>query len=500
MILSKSEYLMFLKHPAWLWLKKYDKDKLPKIDDNTQAIFDTGHLFEKYAEQLFPEIVAIGFSSFDEYSSMITRTQLALNQGANIISQGRFQSGNITCICDVLVKISDNTFDLYEIKSSTKAKPEHEFDLAFQMIVLEACGYNINKISVIHVNQNYIFDGVIRANELTAITDITERVKDKRDETKANIQRALDIIASPNIPDISPSHFKGESLRDWLDIYRNLKTVNPESIYDLFMANADKIGKLEELKIERLKDIHDEFPLSEKQRLQVQAIKDGKEIIDKVQIRKFLEDLEYPLYFLDYETLSSIIPYFDGMAPYQQIPFQYSLHVLDKPNGDLKHFMYLHKDNSNPAENLSKSLKSNIGLKGTVLTWNESFEKNCNKSLGKLVPEFETFYDELNNRIRDLMTPFSSNWYVHKDFGGSASIKKVLPVLVTELSYKELGIQEGASAQRLWMEAVLDGKRDDTKEKILNDLEEYCKLDTLAMVAIFKQLLKLAATMMPAVS
>lgn len=491
MILSKTEYLMFLKHPAWLWLKKHDKAKLPVVDDNLQAIFDTGHMFEKYAEQLFPGIVTVGFSSFDEYSSMPVRTQSVLDQGAKVISQGRFESGNITCICDVLVKISEDTFDLYEIKSSTKVKPEHEFDLAFQTVVLEACGYRINKIAVIHVNHDYVRDGEIKADQLTTTTDVTEQVKEKRNETKANIERALEVIISPKIPDISPSLFRGELFRDWLDIYRNLTTVNPESIYDLFMVNADKIGKLEELKIERLIDIHDEFPLSEKQRFQVQATKNGKEIIDKVQIDKFLEDLEYPLYFLDYETLSSVVPYFDGLSPYQQIPFQYSLHVLDKPDSELKHFMYLHKENSNPAKELSESLKSHIGTKGTVLTWSESFEKNCNKALGKLAPEFEAFYEELNDRIDDLMIPFSSNWYVHKDFGGSASIKKVLPVLVTELSYKELGIQEGASAQRLWMEAVLDGKREDTKEKILNDLEEYCKLDTLAMVEIYKQLLNL---------
>lgn len=480
---------MFLKHPAWLWLKKHDKSKLPVVDDNLQAIFDTGHMFEKYAEQLFPGIITVGFSSFDEYSSMPARTQSILDQGAKVISQARFESGNITCICDVLVRISADTFDLYEIKSSTKVKPEHEFDLAFQMVVLEACGYSINKIAVIHVNHDYVRDGEIKADQLTTTSDITEQVKKKRDETKANIQKALEIIASPNIPDISPSHFRGESFRDWLDVYRNLTTVSPESIYDLFMVNADKIGKLEELKIELLIDINDEFPLSEKQRLQVQATKDGKEIIDKVQIRKFIKELEYPLYFLDYETLSSVVPYFDGLSPYQQIPFQYSLHVLDKLNGDLKHFEYLHKVNSNPAKGLSESLKSDIGTKGTVLTWNESFEKNCNTSLGKLAPEFGTFYEELNERICDLMIPFSSNWYVHKDFGGSASIKKVLPVLVTELSYKELRINEGATAQRLWMEAVLDSKRDDAKEKILSDLEEYCKLDTLAMVEIYKQLL-----------
>ena len=481
--------MLFLKHPAWLWLKKHDKDKLPLVDDNQQAVFDAGHMFEKYAEQLFPGIVTVGFSGFEEYGSMPARTKSVLDQGAKIISQARFESGNITCICDILVKVAEDSFDLYEIKSSTKVKPEHEFDLAFQMVVLEACGYKVNKILVIHVNSDYIRDGEIKANQITTTSDITEKVKAKREETKANIEKALEVIASPKIPDISPSLAKGGSFGEWLEIYRSLTTVNPESIYDLFMVGADKIGKLEELKIERLVDIHDEFPLTDKQKFQVLATKQGKEIIDIDEIKKFLKKLVYPLYFLDYETLSSVIPYFDGLRPYQQIPFQYSVHVMDRPNGELTHFMYLHKENSNPAEALSKSLKSIIGTKGSVLVWNESFEKNCNESLGKLIPEFGSFYEQLNERIVDLMIPFSSNWYVHKDFGGSASIKRVLPALVTELSYKELGIHEGAAAQRLWMEAVLDGIRDESKEQILNDLEEYCKLDTLAMVEIYKQLL-----------
>ena len=228
--------------------------------------------------------------------------------------------------------------------------------------------------------------------------------------------------------------------------------------------------------------------MNDKQALQVWTTKTNKQIVKKDKIKNFLSTFEYPLYFLDYETLSSVIPYFDGLAPYAQIPFQYSLHILDSPDGELRHATYLHKENTNPARSLSKSLKSNIGKEGTVLVWSESFEKNCNKSLGSILPEYESFYEKLNERIDDLMIPFSSNWYVHKDFGGSASIKTILPVLVTELSYKELGIQDGASAQRLWMEAVLDGKREGEKDKILEDLDVYCKLDTLAMVEIYNQL------------
>lgn len=491
MQISKSDYMLFLKHPAWLWLKKHDKTKLPPTDDNTQAIFDAGNLFEKYAEQLFPNGVRLGFNDYDEYLDLPIRTANILNSGTKTIFQGRFEHEQLTFICDVIVVVGDRVVDLYEIKSSTRVKPEHEFDLAFQMVVLEACGYKVNKIAVIHVNSGYVRSGEIKANQITKISDITEKVRVKREETKANIEKALQVIASAKIPDISPSLSRGGYFGEWLEIYRSLTTVDPESIYDLFMVGAAKIGKLEELKIKRLVDIHDEFPLTDKQELQILATRQGKEIIDKSEIKKFLKKLVFPLYFLDYETLSSAIPYFDGLTSYQDLPFQYSVHVMNKPSGELSHNMYLHKENSNPSKALSKSLESNIGTKGSVLVWNEGFEKNCNKSLGKLLPEFESFYEQLNERIVDLMIPFSNNWYVHKDFSGSSSLKKVLPVLVTELSYKELGIHEGAVAQRLWMESVLDGKRNDSKAQILNDLEKYCKLDTQAMVEIYKQLLKI---------
>ena len=105
-----------------------------------------------------------------------------------------------------------------------------------------------------------------------------------------------------------------------------------------------------------------------------------------------------------------------------------------------------------------------------------------------MFPEYADFMQSVNNRIVDLMIPFSEGWFVDKDFFGSASIKKVLPVLVSELSYKTLNIQEGASAQRIWMETVLDGKNQDTKAKIMHDLIEYCKLDTLTMVQLYNVL------------
>ena len=97
-ILSKSDYMLFLRHPAWLWLKRYDKNKLPPVDDNTQAMFDAGHDFEKYAESLFPNGVRLGFNNYDEYLSLPARTQESLQHGAEVIFQGRFEVDNLTCI------------------------------------------------------------------------------------------------------------------------------------------------------------------------------------------------------------------------------------------------------------------------------------------------------------------------------------------------------------------------------------------------------------------
>ena len=493
MQLSKSEYMLYMRHPAWLWLKKHDKSKLPPIDDDTQAIFDAGFLFESYAEKLFPDALKLEYdrSDYQEYVKLTKRTKEAIDSGASTIVQGRFESDRITCISDILVKTDDKTFDLYEIKSSTSVKPEHIFDLAFQVTVLEGSGYKVGKVFVVHVNNHFVRNGEVDAKDLVTISEVTERVRDLQDETKQNIAEAIAVVDSPKSPDISPADTKLGVFGDWLEIYKTLVSVDKYSIYSLCSPGADKIGKLEQMGIKNIADIPDGFKLSEKQKCQVEATKNDEVFINSPRIETFLDNLKYPLYFLDYETLSSVIPYFDGLSPYKQLPFQYSLHVLDKPGGEIKHHEYLHSENSNPVKQLSKALKSQIGDNGTVLVWYESFEKGCNRLMGKISPEFSEFYESLNERIVDLMIPFSTCSYVHKDFFGSASIKKVLSVLIPELTYGDLEIQGGNSAQRLWMETVLDGKSLDKKDKLFQDLKKYCELDTYAMVKIYQHLVEI---------
>lgn len=491
MQLSKSDYILFLKHPAWVWLKKHEPEKLPALDESLQAIFDQGFLFETYAEQLFPDAVKLGFDGFDEYRTLTARTKEAIDGGAKTIIQGRFEGGEITCICDVLKRVGGNTFDLYEIKSSTEAKKEHEPDLAFQKEVIEQNGYRVNKIFVIHVNNEFVRSGEVKAKDICKICEVTDKVAKLADMTTVNIEEALKVAKCDTCPDISPANCKNGCVYDWLAIYKELAELDEYSIYHLCSPSADKIAKLEYLGAKTIHDIPDDFDLNDKQRRQMITTKSGEVLADKLRIKSFLDSLEFPLYFLDYETLSGVVPYFDGHSPYMQVPFQYSLHVLKEPDGEIEHFEYLHSDNSDPVKSLSESLKSQIGESGTVLVWYEGFEKSCNTLMGRLAPEYKKFYKMVNSRVVDLMKPFADGAYIHKDFFGSASIKKVLPVLIPELSYKDLDINKGDAAQRLWMEAVLEGKHSDKKDKILSDLLKYCELDTLAMVKIYEFLTKL---------
>jgi len=491
MQISKSDYMLYLRHPAWLWLKKNDKGKLPAVDANLQAIFDTGHDFEQYAEEQFAGATQLGFSDYGEYKTLPLQTAQALEEGAQTIFQGRFEYNQFTFICDVIDVVEGKLVDLYEIKSSTSAKIDHEYDLAFQLMVLEGCGYKVRNIAVIHVNNQYVRSGEIDAAAICETTDVTEAVKARLGRTKIDTVKAFETASSKVCPDTSPLLTGLGPFKDWFDIYKTLEPRLEGSVYELGSINAKAYEVFQEQGITTIDQIPETLPISKSIDNQLRAYRNGGPIADSLRIKQFLDSLEFPLYFFDYETMSSLVPYFDGMSPYIQYPFQYSLHILDSPEAELRHVEYLHTSNSNPAEPLVAAMQSHFGESGSILAWNMGFEKSCNDRLAEFVPSAAEFLQGLNERVVDLMTPFSTGAYIDHRFKGSASIKNVLPVMVSELSYKVLAVQEGGAAQRLWMQTILDSENQEDKVKILDDLIEYCKLDTLAMVEIYRKLTKL---------
>lgn len=229
MPLSKSDYMLFLRHPAWLWLKKFDKTKLPPVGPDQQAIFEAGHIFESYAEQLFENSLKLGFDNYQDYLELPTKTHQAIQSDTPVIFQGRLEAGGLTCIFDILQKVGDNLFDLIEIKASTKAKPEHAYDLAFQALVLEKAGYHIRNISVLHANKEYQRRGQVDPAGLCTQTDITSEVRALADLTLQQVAAAEELLKKTQVPDLSLRHANALNIpgvswsQEWLEIFQSLR-------------------------------------------------------------------------------------------------------------------------------------------------------------------------------------------------------------------------------------------------------------------------------------
>jgi len=495
-VLSKSDFMLYLSHPAWLWLKKHDKSKLPSVDDNLQARFDAGLNLEGYAEKLFPEAVRLGFDGYDEFLTLAARTATAMQEGAKTLFQAKFDHENLTTICDIVEVLGSNELAITEIKASTSVKDKHRIDLAFQRYVLEKCGFKVSRCSVLVLNNKYVRVGEVNPQELFVQEDVTEAVSAELGFVAAEIEKALAVLESSTMPDLSPRHcgkIDDGSLANWLPIFRSLKSVPEKSIYDLPAVTPQQIGEFEDNGILAISEIPDDYFLSKKQREAVDVFQSGEIRIDQGKIASFLGGVEYPVYFLDYEGCMDAIPPFEGTRPYQQIVIQWSLHVLRTPGGDLEHYEYIHRSTEPPFEGVSASLQEKLGDTGSVIVWYKNYECGRNKEMQELAPAYADFFASVNDRVVDLMEIFSKKMYVHPEFMGSASIKKVLPAVVPDLSYKDLNVQEGQTASRLWTQTVLQNRfSPEEREKILKDLLQYCQLDTLAMVEIYRRMCAVA--------
>lgn len=257
MQISKSDYMLFLRHPAWLWLKKHAKHLLPPVDPALQARFDEGHAFEPFAEALFPNLVRLGFSDYASYQALTAYTDDTWRSGADAIAQGRYEDGPITCISDIVSR-DGGGFVLTEIKSGTSAKPEHTFDLAFQRVVLEKSGFPIVRCEVAHVNRDYVRAGEIDPRELVAVTDITEEVSEQIENTKARIDQALSVVKGNAMPDPAPERARLKSYSEWLNIREKLDPpLAPETIHRLPFINAKQASELTEAGITTIDAIDD---------------------------------------------------------------------------------------------------------------------------------------------------------------------------------------------------------------------------------------------------
>ncbi len=481
--LTKSDYLKYLVHPAYLWLAKRDKDKLPLPSENDQARFAQGDEVEAYARKQFPEAILIDPPNFFDAPDI---SAAAMKQEAitSLFQASVLTDTKLYAAADVIVRAEDG-WDLYEIKSGTKVSDSHIHDLAFQYLCFAKAGHKVGKCFVIHVDPHYVRHGDIEPDKLFMTQDVTDKVMPLLKKTAENIVAARKVIESKDCPD--DGFDLCGNIYAWRDIYRHLHPDVPSSsILNLTRLNLDQWHKLNDLGIATIADIPQDFELAPQQLAQVEVTRRGEPHLHPEKIAHELSKLEYPLYFLDYETFASAIPMWDGVRPYQQLPFQYSLHVVPFKGAKLTQYEYLAQGADYPVIKLLDHLAADLDPQGSVIVWNKSFEMGFTDAMGALHPEYKDFLGQVNARVYDLMEIFSNGYYAHPDFFGSASIKKVLPVLVPELSYKDLAIGEGMTAQIQWMKAARGLMSDEEADRLYQHLITYCGQDTLAMVRIFE--------------
>ncbi len=486
-MLTKSDYIKYLQCQKYLWLYKNRKELLPEdIDDSLARAFVTGYAVEEMAYKLYPGGVDIGEGTFGE---VLARTELLMNKKTPVIFQPSVSGDNLFCRADIIrYNKALDAWDIIEVKSATEVKDIYIDDLAFQKICFERSGFKVANIFLAYVNNQYVKDGDINPYELIAVEDITDLVSKKEEDTKLEIKKALEVLKIKEEPEMQVLR-QCNNPYDCSFIDYCWKDFPKHSIYSIAGALGQK--KLETLLDEgimEVKDIPPDLLTNDKLRKHHHVVKHDIVHIEKENIEEEIENIEYPIYFLDYETYAPAIPVIDGYRPYQRVVFQYSLHIQKSPDSKLEHFYFLAKDLQDPSREMSKTLQARIGKTGSIITWNMSFEKGCNTEMGERAVEYQLFYEDINNRMYDLMHVFKKGYYVHKDFHGSASLKKVLPVVVPELSYDELDIGDGMLASNTWGDMVTKDMSQEEKDKIYNDLLDYCELDTLAMVRILEKL------------
>lgn len=390
---------------------------------------------------------------------------------------------------DIVRSNEDGSINIYEVKSSKSVKdsnPHNQLkDAAFQTIAAETNGRKVSRVFIIHLNGEFVRDGGVEPSQLLRFADVTVRVREIIEETKTELAAALELLSKDSIDESSCSCLylsRGKHCDSFG--YFNQAIPKP-SIYDLPRLHKNKIAQFVNEGRFSLEDI-DVDEVSANQAIVLSAAHEGEPIVNSEEIASFFEQAQYPLYFLDYETYSSAIPIVDGVKPQSQLPFQFSLHVKRSPDDlPLEHHEYLAETPQLPLQFIEE-LERLIGDKGSLISWHKSFENSRNAEMAALYPDKSVFLRNISDRTLDLEDIFKQG-YVDIRFGGSTSIKKVLPVIAPDLTYEGMAVGNGTDAMEAWMKfvAMQNGKE---RDRLREEMLEYCKLDTYAMVRIFEEM------------
>ncbi len=484
--LSKSRFQSGLQCLKRLYLECYNRELADEVGPAQQAIFDTGHAVGELARRRSPGGRLVEESHLDHARAVaITKTLLA-NTSIPSMYEAAVDFEGIRARFDILVRRDGGMFDLVEVKSSTGVKEEHISDVAIQLYAAEGSGIAIERVYLMHLNREYVYQGVeYDLEQLFTLVDVTEAAKEYLaggvPGELAEMRETLELDAAPNID--TGKH----CTRPYTcSFFGHCHNGEPEhSVMQLPRLSDSLLERLKGSGIGSIGDIPSDLPgLNAMQSRIRDSVAGGRAYVGP-GLRRSLEEIELPASFLDFETINPAIPLYIGTRPYERIPFQWSLHVLDE-SGRATHREFLNPDAEDPRERFAASLLDAVPDAGSIVAYS-SYEKGVINGLAEALPRYRDDLLALIPRIVDLLKILRDNYY-HPEFHGSFSIKKVLPALAPDMGYGGLAVQEGLEASAAYGRLVAGDVPEDEVAEMREALLAYCKRDTEAMVRVYEAL------------
>lgn len=498
--LSKSKYTAFRQCQKNLWMKAY-KPEEEVIDPSLQSRFESGNEVGDLAMGLFgpfEEVTSLDAEGKLDLGEMLRKTEDCLARGVENICEASFSWDGNYCAVDILHR-QGGGYAIYEVKSSSNSLVEpisddelrhYAWDIAYQKYVLIQCGVNVTGVYLVQLNKDYVRGKDLDIQMLFLKTEMTRLVDEEYPNVPANIARARKVLECHQEPakPISMACRKPYPCAFWQYCSKHIPK---PSVFDLYRMSFEKALKYYNNSIVTFEDVQS-CKLTARQQVQVVSHLTGKGTVDKKSIRDFLDqNIRYPLYFLDFETMQDVIPQYEGTKPYQQIPFQYSLHWIEKPGGELKHTAFLAESGKDPRWALAEQLCHDIPLNACITAYNKGFECGRINELAEAFPALRYHLLNIRDNIVDFLDPFRAGYYYLPEMEGSFSIKKVLPALFPndpQLDYSNLtgSVHNGGEAMTIFPKIKDMAPAD--QQKARQSLLDYCHLDTLAMVKIWQKL------------
>jgi hypothetical protein len=478
MRLTKTHILAGLRCEKRLYYLLHHPERARK-SRSTAAV--TGLVVQRHARLEFPGGQLIERNSTDSDPFQLTQ-QCLHDPAVKTLFEAAITDDRLTVFIDVLTRAGE-AWDLIEIKSSSRVKDEHIDDIAIQLLAIDQAGIPINRLYLMHINSDFEYQGDHDYIGLFVGEDVTDQVRRHLPATAGYVDRMMVVASGAEPVRHVGSHCKNPYPCEFKTYCEQQDTQYPAS---LLPNAATVIEKLLNRGIMDIRDIPPDLLTSEThQRIRRVTVQGVPELLPGAA--EEINALAYPRYYLDFECIQFAIPIWQGTHPYDQLPFQWSCHIQSE-DAVLTHHEFIDVSGQDPRREFAEALLEVCGETGPILVYNQSFEKRIVKELAKVLPDLGKKLLALNTRMVDLLPIVKRNYY-HPQMKGSWSIKSVLPCLVPELSYSGLGeVQDGTQAQLAYFDMIGEKLTAREREVLKNDLLQYCKLDTYAMVAIAEKL------------